>query len=912
MDKNFIDNYGNVAVETSSCTKCDHKPITLFTRKSLENAKWDTEYPIERTISDTAGLQNAVQFDHICCKFTNNTRAKKRIDGHDIPAQFEWSNIIEMDIDNDKNDTAESWITPEQFMNDETFANIKFYIVPSRNNMKIKHPGENSEQSARPRFHVIFPLSKTITDRAAYENIKSNIVKDYPEFDKSCVDATRFIYGIENPIVIPHDGELFVDELQWGFTKSTEETYIKNSDSKYMVEKKYKNITEALNYISPDDYDTWLKVGFGLYNENIECDIWDTWSQGSAKYKQGACANKWKTFRHNAEGKNITAGTIFKMAQENGYIVQISGSEIDQIIMQQCAQMKKAAESYVENANTSWNQHVAAKSIYCDTLPQYTDMCISVLKNYLKIYNNVGSSGKKVPEYYRWVAENNRYTITDDSVIEIMLADIRHAILDKIENDSEITAKAKKHMLDKLGSYMIKTNSIAREVSNSHDIISNADDNKYDAACVYATNDGIIDLRRPETLKNPIKTQFILCRNILDINLDYDKNIINQVMTKIVEPVFDNQECANSFIRRVSTAWLGKCSNRDNFCDIIKGVGANGKSKLIDLIIHSFLNFGSTAGPELIDDRLDNTFNALQKNKRLLGISECNNVVLGSKFKNVVDYSDIVINDKGVSKYVVENNARVIAACNYTPKTSNEVAHGRRLAIFPSTSKIYNVTIAKQIGIIKNTNDEKALIAQISEYGKFYADINTNHLKDITAWLLHLAAEEYTNNLPSIDNLPQAVQDLCCEINDYSADPIQKVNNKFEILAGAQKIDFKQIYELYLDICDEESIEHRLVRAQLIKKLSEGYGWDIRRQHGTWYALNRVIKSDNTPTPEPEPTKTIKEQITDTKIMNQIKNTPTKNSANSSANSNELKKQYQDITMFTDEELEEDLKGIFE
>jgi hypothetical protein len=72
-----------------------------------------------------------------------------------------------------------------------------------------------------------------------------------------------------------------------------------------------------LDYISPDDYKTWIDVGMALKNEGYSCTDWEQWSRKSSKYKDGECRKKWRSFANNGD---LTAGTIVHYAEENGYI----------------------------------------------------------------------------------------------------------------------------------------------------------------------------------------------------------------------------------------------------------------------------------------------------------------------------------------------------------------------------------------------------------------------------------------------------------------------------------------------------------------------------------------------------------------------------------------------------------------
>ena len=79
------------------------------------------------------------------------------------------------------------------------------------------------------------------------------------------------------------------------------------------------NLINCLNYIDPDDYETWITVGMALKHEGYNCSDWDTWSAGSTKYKPGVCDKKWNSFNETNTGEIVTGGTIWQMAVKNGY-----------------------------------------------------------------------------------------------------------------------------------------------------------------------------------------------------------------------------------------------------------------------------------------------------------------------------------------------------------------------------------------------------------------------------------------------------------------------------------------------------------------------------------------------------------------------------------------------------------------
>jgi hypothetical protein len=63
-----------------------------------------------------------------------------------------------------------------------------------------------------------------------------------------------------------------------------------------------------------EDYGSWLAVGMALHAVDIELlDAWDAWSQGSAKYHEGVCAQKWRRFT----GSGLGLGSLMYWKQQD-------------------------------------------------------------------------------------------------------------------------------------------------------------------------------------------------------------------------------------------------------------------------------------------------------------------------------------------------------------------------------------------------------------------------------------------------------------------------------------------------------------------------------------------------------------------------------------------------------------------
>lgn len=167
--------------------------FTLYTADCTGNAK-NTVYPNQKVITSEADLRKAVTFDHVCALYANNAHSD---------ANFQLSDVVPMDCDNDHSDNPDEWITPEKLS--EMLSDVEYAITYSRHHMLSK-----GSVSARPRFHVFFPTTPC-KDAAFHKNIKARIYKELPFFDGNALDASRFLYGSKGDVVW-HEGSLSIED----------------------------------------------------------------------------------------------------------------------------------------------------------------------------------------------------------------------------------------------------------------------------------------------------------------------------------------------------------------------------------------------------------------------------------------------------------------------------------------------------------------------------------------------------------------------------------------------------------------------------------------------------------------------------------------------------------------------------
>ena len=74
---------------------------------------------------------------------------------------------------------------------------------------------------------------------------------------------------------------------------------------------------DALHAIPPDlPRDEWVKAGMAAQAAGIDFDAFNDWSAGAGNYDERDARATWHSFKL---GKGVGAGTLFKLAAENGW-----------------------------------------------------------------------------------------------------------------------------------------------------------------------------------------------------------------------------------------------------------------------------------------------------------------------------------------------------------------------------------------------------------------------------------------------------------------------------------------------------------------------------------------------------------------------------------------------------------------
>lgn len=163
--------------------------FTIYTADCKGNSG-NCLYPNKIVIKDKEDFIKATKMDHVTAKYKGNYRSKDN---------FEFSDCIPLDCDNDHSDNPDDWITPFDIALE--IPGVAFAASYSRH-----HNLPKGDKSARPRFHVFFPIPK-VNEENEYTEMKKRIATAFPYYDTNALDSARFLYGNDSDDVEVYEGD---------------------------------------------------------------------------------------------------------------------------------------------------------------------------------------------------------------------------------------------------------------------------------------------------------------------------------------------------------------------------------------------------------------------------------------------------------------------------------------------------------------------------------------------------------------------------------------------------------------------------------------------------------------------------------------------------------------------------------
>lgn len=79
-----------------------------------------------------------------------------------------------------------------------------------------------------------------------------------------------------------------------------------------------RQVVDALRYLSPEDYDTWVEIGLAIKGDLGEegKEAWLEWSRGGTKFDELEAVRKWNQLKPTGA---VTCGTLFHLATQEGW-----------------------------------------------------------------------------------------------------------------------------------------------------------------------------------------------------------------------------------------------------------------------------------------------------------------------------------------------------------------------------------------------------------------------------------------------------------------------------------------------------------------------------------------------------------------------------------------------------------------
>ena len=155
-------------------------------------------YPNKNVVTDKESFIAATKMDHVTAKYKGNYRSKDNFDSSDC---------IPLDCDNDHSENPNEWVTPLDIALE--IPGIAFAVSYSRH-----HNLPKGDKSARPRFHIFFPI-EIVSDEQEYAAMKRRIADSFPYYDINALDSARFLYGNNSDEVEFYEGDkTIIDYLE--------------------------------------------------------------------------------------------------------------------------------------------------------------------------------------------------------------------------------------------------------------------------------------------------------------------------------------------------------------------------------------------------------------------------------------------------------------------------------------------------------------------------------------------------------------------------------------------------------------------------------------------------------------------------------------------------------------------------
>jgi len=549
--------------------------------------------------------------------------------------------------------------------------------VIERNNWLLYGSCKTSDESFTYRLTTIydFNLNKLDLDEVDWFNLPTLLsIRKF----KLPEDHSEYIEGMN----IEKINKLYNELIG---TKTNNKPYTLNSDIT-----KAKILCSMLNTARAKDYSSWIEVGFCLHN--IDDSLLEDWINFSKKannqFKNGECEKLWLKFKY--EGLSI--GSLYRWAKEDNPIAYSDFliAELDQILK-------------TSLKNTSY-----AVAVIFYELNKYQYVCVSISKK--KWYEYINN---------RWEPMDEANSIIKKLNIELTNVYIKigiaygqkalHTENEYIKKDLLSKSKIANTIAEKLGSMCFKKEVIKELMHLYFDskFMQKLDENRY----LLGFNNGVYDLKN-NYFRNGRPEDYIS----MSTNCDYvkydttDINIIN--VYNFFDQIQPNIEMRDYLLLKLSSFLEG--IQRDQKFEIWTGTGANGKGRILKLVIDALGDYACTIPITLLTKQRSDSNSvtpalAMTKGKRCCVFQEPENddKIYVGHMKNITGGDKLMARSLYSDPVEFYPQFKTILACNKLPDIpSADGGTWRRIRVVPFETKfVDNPTEPNHRKKINNIDD---------------------------------------------------------------------------------------------------------------------------------------------------------------------------------------------------------------
>ena len=319
-------------------------------------------------------------------------------------------------------------------------------------------------------------------------------------------------------------------------------------------------VLNGLSQKRVEDYSNWLGVGMALKNNGYSCELWDEWSRKSSKYKPGQCHTKWNSFTE--KDKPLTKASLYGWLKEDNYelFISLQGSKQDSRLLQPTN--ASVAEAFFEmNPN---------KYIFSNTDGWYI----------LQLNNT-------------WVSTGSTDILSIPNIINTINSECVNVLLPMVNSlNSNKEGDLVKRKLVAEAIKRISSSSFLKGVAaflpglyHKADIEKQFNEKRH----LFAFNNGVLDM-------NTFLFRSIVPEDYITVTCGYDYREINksekQKVKDFLRKIWPNDSVLNYNLRSMGKSLTGE--NLEQIFHVFTGMGANGKSCLMDLCKIVFGNYYQT------------------------------------------------------------------------------------------------------------------------------------------------------------------------------------------------------------------------------------------------------------------------------------------------------------------------------